>query len=420
VFDSRKLSALRELDGSPLLPVNFGVSQLALGAFESKGSATQGGDAAQADLEDALARLEPQALEPVSADSLILVPTRLEAPLGMSLKGMVLYPPEGADLAALAERLAVLQDDGVLLNQGGETSFFLYGDKYGVTGVGDVLIPLVLGGLIIFSTMLGSVIDREKEIYTFSALGLAPRNIAMLFFVEAAIYAVIGGFGGYLFSQVVTQALEFLASHGWFRAPEMNYSSSTAINTILVVMATVMVSTIYPAIQAARKATADTARRWRVPSAKGDWLEFHFPFTISQHDITGILCFIREHFASHADRTVGEFAVDDLELFREPQHGMAALRATIWLQPFDQGISQRFELTAHPSDIEEVCEIHVRIERLSGPPSAWARSNRVFLEDIRRQFLLWRTLDDEEREQYLNVAAELEETWNEKAGAVGK
>lgn len=415
VFDSRKLAALRELDGSPLLPVNFGVSQLALGAFESKGSATQGADAAQSDLEDALARLEPQALEPVSADSVIVVPTQLEAPLGMSLKGMVIYPPEGADLTALAERLAVLVDDGVHLNQGGETSFFLYGDKYGVTGLGDVLIPLVLGGLIIFSTMLGSVIDREKEIYTFSALGLAPRNIAMLFFVEAAIYAVIGGFGGYLFSQVVTQALEFLASHGWFKAPEMNYSSSTAIHTILVVMATVMVSTIYPAIQAARKATADTSRRWRVPAAKGDRLEFHFPFTISQFDITGILCFIREHFASHADRTVGEFAVDDLELFREPQHGMAALRATIWLQPFDQGISQRFELTAHPSDIEEVCEIHVRIERVSGPPSAWTRSNRVFLEEIRRQFLLWRTLDDEEREQYLNVAAGWEETWNPQA-----
>jgi len=32
----------------------------------------------------------------------------------------------------------------------------------------------VLGGLIVFSTMLGSVVEREKEIFTFSALGLAP------------------------------------------------------------------------------------------------------------------------------------------------------------------------------------------------------------------------------------------------------
>jgi hypothetical protein len=87
---------------------------------------------------------------------------------------------------------------------------------------------------------------------------------------------------------------------------------------------------------------------------------------------------------------------------------MAALRALIWLQPFDQGISQRFELTARPSDIEEVCEIHIRIERLSGPPSAWKRSYTVFFGDLRAQFLLWRTLSDEAREHYLVLADEVE------------
>src|SRR5204863_2580102 len=120
--------------------------------------------------------------------------------VGMSWRAGVKDPRARSALPELAERTAILHDDGGYLNRGGETKFFHYGDKYGVTGVGDVVIPLILGGLIIFSTMLGSVIDREKEIYTFSALGLAPRNIAMLFFVEAGVYAVVGGFGGYLFS----------------------------------------------------------------------------------------------------------------------------------------------------------------------------------------------------------------------------
>lgn len=405
-FDPQRLSKMREVDGSPVLPVNFAAAQMALGRFESKGSAGTGDT--QGDLEEALSRLEPEALEPVSAETVILASPALEGVLGMSLKGVIVYPKPGTDIDQLAERLALLRDDGVYVNQGGERSRYHYGNKYSVTGATDVAIPLVLGGLIIFSTMLGSVIDRQKEIYTFSALGLAPRNIAMLFFVEAAIYAVIGGFGGYLFSQVVTAVLQALASYGLFRAPEINYSSSTAINTILIVMATVIISTIYPAIQAARKATADTARQWKIPSPVGDVCAFNFPFTISQYDITGILCFLREHFANHADRTVGEFAVDNVELYREPTHGFTGLRTTIWLQPFDQGISQRFEITAKLSDIEEVCEIHVRIERLSGPPAAWTRANKLFLEDIRRQFLLWRTLDDEEREHYLAAATETE------------
>lgn len=407
-FSSRALLGARHLDGSPMLPINYTMTRLAVGGFERKGSA-QGATNPLDDIENELAALGAEALEPVSPDSVIIAPTALAEPLSMKLRGIMIYPSkDSGDLVKLSQNLAVLNDDGVYLNKGGETSFFLYGDKVGVSGARDIILPLILGGLIVFSTLLGSVIDREKEIYTFSALGLAPRNIAMLFFVEAGIYAVIGGFGGYMLGQVVTRVMEVLASYGLFRAPEMNYSSSTAITTILIVMATVIISTIYPALQAANKATAETARRWKIPAPKGDVLAFDFPFTISRYDITGIICFIREHFSNHADRTVGAFAADDVVLVREEKHGMASLRATIWLQPFDQGISQKFEITARPSDIPEVCDVHLDIERLSGPPAAWRRSNTLFLEDMRSQFLLWRTLEADVREHYLTLAEEVE------------
>jgi len=154
-----------------------------------------------------------------------------------------------------------------------------------------------------------------------------------------------------------------------------------------------------------------------VPAPEGNVCSFNFPFTISQYDITGIICFLREHFVGHADRTVGKFAVDDVVLFREPTHGMIGLRAQIWLQPFDEGISQSFELTARPSTIEEVCEIHVRAERFSGPPASWRRSNTVFMKDLRQQFLLWRTLDDDVMDHYLALAtaaeAEIDDTTTE-------
>ena len=73
-------------------------------------------------------------------------------------------------------------------------------------------------------------------------------------------------------------------------------------------------------------------------------------------------------------------------------------------QPFDQGISQSFRMTARKSDIPEVCEIHVVLARLSGPASAWKRSYRLFLNNLRSQCLLWRTLDDDSREHYLAMA----------------
>ena len=404
-FDPQTLMEMRQEDGSPFLPIDFRLTQQSLGNFESKGSAGGGADA-QGDLEDQLAGLGVEAMEPVSADVVVIAPTALAADFGLSLEAVVAYPRVDLDLEAAARQTAMLQSDGVYVNQGGERKFYFYGDKLQVSGRWDVVVPLVLGGLIVFSTMLGSIIDREKEIYTFSALGLSGRNIAMLFFVEASVYAVVGGFGGYLFSQAATWLLEFLARFGWFRAPELNYSSSAAIYTLLLVMSTVIISTIYPAWRAAQKATADTASTWRVPAPQGDLLSFAFPFTISRYDIGGIAYFLREYLATHADRTIGQFAVSDIEVFREPTHGMLGLRARVWLQPFDEGVSQKFELTARPSTIEEVCDIYLRVERVSGPPLSWRRSNVGFLNRLRQQFLLWRTLEDDVMAAYLAKADE--------------
>lgn len=404
VFSSENILNMRQIDGSPYLPVDFQGTRMSMGALGSTGSAG-GGEDPMGDLENELAQLEPEALDPVDPESLIIVGPTAAPALGLALKSIVMFPDETlVDIEKLAHALPILNPDGVYMNRGGERTRYFYGDRYSVSGSSAVALPLILGGLIIFSTMLGSIIDREKEIYTFSALGLAPRNIAMLFFVEAGIYAVIGGFGGYLCSQVVARLLDIVAQYGIFEAPEMNYSSSTVINTILLVMATVLVSTIYPAFKAASKATAQTTGHWVLPPATSDTLEFDFPFTISQFDITGIMCFLREHFVNHADRTVGEFAADQLTLFRDTEHQSAALKACIWLQPFDQGISQLFTVTARPSDIDEVCEIHVVLQRMSGPVSAWKRSYRQFLDNLRSQFLLWRTLDDDSREHYLTLA----------------
>ena len=46
------------------------------------------------------------------------------------------------------------------------------------------------------------------------------------------------------------------------------------------------------------------------------------------------------------------------------------------------------------------------IHRLSGDISNWKRVNRRFLNTLRKQFLIWRTLRAEERERYLVPAWE--------------
>ncbi len=420
-FDAQKLQDLKQIDGSPFLPISFRSTRMAMGQFESAGSAS-GATANSA--EDELARMQPDALEPVNAQSVILVSDVLAKRLQLPLRAVVLYPAgeeksaEGLD--AVASRLAVLSDDAVFLQDAGERVWLRYGDRHGMSGFGDVLVPLLLGGFIVFSTMLGSIIDREKEIYTFSALGLAPRNIAMLFFIEAAIYGVIGGFGGYLLGQAAASLFEVLASLGLLDPPDVNYSSATAINTILLVIGVVLVSTIYPALQAAKKATADTSRRWNIPKPVNDVLKFTFPFTISSHQLPGVLVFLKEYLDNHSDRTIGHFAAGDVRLDQTGgENGLPTLSALVWLQPFDQGISQSFQIAAQNSDIEEVVDILVELKRRSGPPSAWNRSLTGFLEDMRKEFLLWRTLPDETVEHYLSLGRAANQSERQKPDPLG-
>ncbi len=54
-----------------------------------------------------------------------------------------------------------------------------------------------------------------------------------------------------------------------------------------------------------------------------------------------------------------------------------------------------------PSDMEGVYEVKVLITRDSGDISNWKRVNRRFLNTLRKQFLIWRTMGLEDRERYM-------------------
>lgn len=321
-----------------------------------------------------------------------------------------LYPNDpDIDLEAVAEEIAPIFPGAIHVKspEGAKRLFFT--KAVAGSGFADVIVPLLLGGLIIFSSLMGSIVAREKEIFTYSALGLAPVDVGALFFAESAVYSVIGGMGGYLLSQLVAKLLKFCGSKGWMTPPEMNFSSLTSVSTILIVMAVVMLSTIVPALRASKSANPGVARKWKMPSPKGDKLEFVFPFTVSSVDFAGILSFIREHFENHADATLGAFAARDVKLFKmKDEKGVEhfGIEAGISLAPFDLGIFQKFRMYSQEFEIKGIDEVVVDLTRIGGTPDAWIRSNRDFAAELREQFLLWRSLPIETIEHYRKATAD--------------
>lgn len=385
LINASTLSTARDMDGSSILPVDFAQMKAA-----QKDQTIETDDMSQ----------EQDTWTSLPVDSIIITSAENTRRAGGKPHLIAIYTEDAQQASEIAEEAARMQDKTpVLATRTDGVYRHILGTVMAASGVGDLFFPVLLGGLVIFGTMLGSVADREKEIFTFSALGLAPPHVASLFFAEAMVYSVIGGLGGYLIAQGSMKLLGIAATYGLVRVPEMNYSSTNAIVTILIVMATVLVSAIYPAIKASRSANPGLLRSWKLPPPTGDLFDLVFPFTVSGYDLTGVVSFLREHFESFSDTGLGSFMARDTKMTVAEDGGLG-ISARLALAPFDLGVTEVLELRSKPSEIEGIDEINIRLTRLSGQPKDWERLNKVLLDDLRTQFLLWRSLPQETMEIY--------------------
>lgn len=384
-FDDKQLQRLNYLDGRSVLPVDF-----------RDPTSTIEREAKEALAEDILAREFVR----LSANQVGIASADLVRDLGGEMHAVTVYLAEETRAGDAGKAAAEQTGLPAWANASDGVMRLVFTNLAEVSGGIALVVPVLLGGMIIFGTMLGSITDREREIYSFSALGLAPVDVGSLFFAEAAVYAVVGGMAGQILAQGVAQGALYLAEQGVIQPTSINFSSTNALFAIAVVMATVLLSAVFPAYRASKSANPGLARSWKMPAPDGDRLEMTFPFTVSAYDITGVVSFLAEHFRQHDDAGLGVFAAQDVEIHRIEETGGLALEAHLALAPFDLGVTQQFRLSSAPSEIPGVEEVTIQADRSSGAASDWTRANRVFLRDLRRQFLLWRTLAPDAVEAY--------------------
>lgn len=269
-------------------------------------------------------------------------------------------------------------------------------------GFSNVFIPVLIAALIVLNTMLGSVYERVREIGIFSAIGLAPNHIAILFIAESMVYANLGAVAGYVLGQATSKVAANLLP-GLY----LNFSSMSAVTSTLVVVAVVLLSTLYPARKASEVATPAVDRSWKVPEPVGDNWDIVLPFAVTGQQAVGVNGFLREWFQAYEEYSIGDFVTQDVESSEtDSEHGVGyAITCKAWLAPFDLGVSQTVTLRTLPTAMEDVYEVRLRITRESGDISNWKRVNRRFLNTLRKQFLIWRTLRADERDRYLQTAA---------------
>ncbi len=425
IIDSHALSRMLGLDGRSILPYD-------VNALQSFGHSSAG-------------IIIPDDVKRLDGSQVVLV--NAHPPGGGEVKTVacgILFPQEpyritedGPLLPAVGykdQRRLVME----FLERSGQSAYYAidgvayYGSRMRARtfeGMLELLIPILIAALTVFNTMRGSVYERRDEIYVYNAVGIAPNHVFFMFMAEACVYAVVGALLGYLLSQSTGRVLTALNLTGGMN---MNYSSIETIYASLTIMGAVLISTLIPARDAARLASPADQQKWAVPVAQGDEMSFNLPFTFTQHDRIAVVSYFRRWLDSNGEGSSGPFfcAHPVLRLRKasgEERSGglIPGVATTIWLKPFDLGVSQRIEIWL-PTDPETGEYIaNIRLVRMSGTSAAWSRTVKPFLGILRKQFLNWRAATEAEREEMFAEARKLlsvcaiEETAEMEGSAAG-
>jgi putative ABC transport system permease protein len=73
--------------------------------------------------------------------------------------------------------------------------------------IGISVIVLLIGGLIVFTNMMASVNERQREIGIFRAIGFRKSHVVRIIFLEAFIIGLIAGISGYVLGMGVSQVI---------------------------------------------------------------------------------------------------------------------------------------------------------------------------------------------------------------------
>jgi hypothetical protein len=399
IFDSVRFDReVKTISGEPLAPLKYASGQLDAGGRRMDESTRE-----SLDLDREATSLElGGAYEHLLSSQIAIVPAAISKMMpNRSLRSVAMKLPDESRVKDMSDELtrrfslALFAgfDDGVRLVSASNLAR--------VSGAGEIAIPLAIAGLIIFNTMMGSIAERKREIHVYTSLGLAPLHVGALFVAEALVYGLIGTVFGYIIGQAVGTLMLKL---GWLGGATLNYSGTSAILTMGMILLIVLLSAIVPARMASKIAAPSIERTWKVPLPHGDQIIADLPFTINKAAADGALAYLAEFLDAHREGSIGKFSAGRIEPVR--RDGARGLATDIWLTPFDLGIRQRLQLLIQQGEFPDIYDVQVILQRQSGDDRNWHRMNRTFLTELRKQFLQWRSLTPAKMREYIDRSVE--------------
>ncbi len=270
-------------------------------------------------------------------------------------------------------------------------------------GFNYIVAPIVIASVSILGVMLGTIYERRREIYVYAALGLSPTQIGLMFIAEALAYALIAVVIGFTAGIVLTNIATTLLP-GVFKP---NYSSGYVVLALSATFLSVLLASIYPVFKASKMALPSLRRKWEFPTKpKGDEWIIPLPFKITSYrELLGAYMYVYEYISGFTSPDIGSFVVEKIGLEEKSIDNVKAiiLGGEVRLKPWHAGVKQVFQIRALENKPGE-WDISIYLKRLSGNTRIWVKSNKVFIDSLRKQLLLWRTLYIDDKKEYIKKA----------------
>lgn len=417
LVDDQKLARMQDLAETPILPMVFNVTA----AQAAPGTAQQRNEDMAKELGGGNKLLEGGEISgrPFDPINIAIVPIEMAQQLGFAsyrslsvkfIDDQQLTTPPAQRAWNEVNRLIRFQHQRNLLGltrpveRDPESQAKISPGEYALTSstttqVGGVLkaaIPTILAATIILNTMLGSVMERKREVSIYNAIGLNPGHVIMFFLAESLVFGLVGAVGGYLIGQTLSIVINWLD----LIKLNLNYSSMAVIVVIFLTIATVLASTIYPALMAARAAVPSGQRRWSLPRPEGDHIHIEFPFSYDSNHVLGVCAYLHEFMQQNSEASTGKFLARAGPVGLVPAHSAPdnaenptayAMLFDIAPAPFDLGVNQKMEVYCAYNTRIRSHMLSVHLTRLSGEHSSWVTVNQPFLESLRKRLLAWRS-----------------------------
>ncbi|WP_415713110.1 FtsX-like permease family protein [Maridesulfovibrio sp.] len=411
IFDGKKFSEHTDLDGEPMTPVIF-PSAAAQELSEVEAEAIESGE----DIDTFQGRYTH-----IPGEVTAIIPYETLMAMGGNLKAVAIAPLSGEFSKKTVNSLIDRYGLPIFSCDNSGTYICQASDTMNYSGVPNIIIPLIISALIVLNTMITSVYERKKEIAVYTSIGMAPTHVSFLFIAEAIAFAVISVVVGYLIAQT---ASGLLAGTPLWAGMTANYSSMAGVAAMLLVIAVTLISVIYPSKVAANIAIPDVNRSWKMPDTETNTIEAPLPFLLKHAEQQDAGGFLLEYLESHTEVSHGLFSTSEIEVnFNQetlpesvcdllegcPNHITCfRFNVRVWLAPFDFGVKQMVELRFRPSEAHpQFLEAVLFITRESGEIGAWKRLNKDFINAIRKQFLIWRSLDLEKQKSFREKVPEM-------------